>query len=562
MLVGLRLQNIALIESLELTFGTGLTVLTGETGAGKSLLLDALSSLFGGETSAPGFRLMRKGSNKSQIEASFLITAPVESWLTQESLDAEEGELLVTREWRLKDQRVSSRIRINGVIVNRHLAANLKSLLIDLTAQGQIQNISSSGKQLLYLDSFSGVKGEEALRQVYESWHIWLANKKALQIAEKKLKESKLNSNYLQELLDDIEAANLHDPNEDKILQGEQDRLVHGVRLQEGLSLLLSSLQSGKEGFPSILDQFVPIIHELQIISQVDSSLQKSLTLSLELQAGLQELVFGLEDYVSSLKSDPQRLNELQDRLSLLKRLQLRHGIDLAELLKKREELKESLNHEENAFNLEELRQKEHQSRLERDHNNELLSSLRSKSAKKLEDQLLQSLRPLGLENVRFKVEILRSEATNNGTDSVRFLFSANPGQPLAPLAEVASGGEMSRFLLALKTVLSAQGHFATLLFDEIDAGVSGRVSTAIAESLKELSVNQQVFCVTHQPLVAAAADHHFSVTKSVDSGITRSHVTSLTDFESRRNELAQLAGGDFKEASLYAASLLDKRAA
>ena len=209
---------------------------------------------------------------------------------------------------------------------------------------------------------------------------------------------------------------------------------------------------------------------------------------------------------------------------------------------------------------LERWRQREQRCRLALDQANALLRAARLEAAESLQNSLLDLLPPMGLANVRFEVELLPIDPTEHGSDAVRFLFSANPGQPLAPLIEVASGGEMSRFLLALKTALAAVDGSSTLLFDEIDSGVSGRVSGAMAELLRSLARHRQVFCVTHQPLVAAGADHHFRVSKDVRDGITRSRVSHLRDTQQRQLELAELAGGD--QARAYAASLLDQKSA
>ena len=197
-----------------------------------------------------------------------------------------------------------------------------------------------------------------------------------------------------------------------------------------------------------------------------------------------------------------------------------------------------------------------------RDSINQQLSEERKKIALLLEKQLLKKLVPMGLEHVVFKIKVNPHNPSEKGSDSVQFLFSANPGQPLAPLGDIASGGEMSRFLLALKATISKKDYCPTMLFDEIDSGVSGRVSSAIANVLKDLSKFQQVFCVTHQPLVAAAADHHFSVKKIVSKGNTTSSVSNLCNLKDRQIELAELAGGDSREASNYAASLLDHHVA
>jgi DNA repair protein RecN (Recombination protein N) len=273
----------------------------------------------------------------------------------------------------------------------------------------------------------------------------------------------------------------------------------------------------------------------------------------------LQDLARDLDRYGSSLESDPESLAALQERMALLKSLERRHGLDLAQLIGLRDQLREHLSPGGVEASIQGLEQAELRARQHRDRVNAALGDQRRAAAHGLEQQLMEALRPMGLANVRFAVAIEPTTATEDGADAVQFLFSANPGQPLAPLAEVASGGEMSRFLLALKTCLAAADPHVTLLFDEIDTGVSGRVSGAMAELLRRLAAQRQVFCVTHQPLVAAAADHHFRVSKAVEEGQTLTRVSHLRDTRAREAELAELAGGDSGEALSYAASLLDK---
>jgi DNA repair protein RecN (Recombination protein N) len=275
--------------------------------------------------------------------------------------------------------------------------------------------------------------------------------------------------------------------------------------------------------------------------------------------AQLQDLVRELDRYGASLESDPERLAELQERMAELKALERRHGMELAELIAQRDRLREQLAPGGAEASLEALEAREAKARQQRDRLNGQLTARRQAAAAALEQQLMEALRPMGLANVRFAVQIEPAAAGAEGADAVQFLFSANPGQPLAPLAEVASGGEMSRFLLALKTCLAAADQHVTLLFDEIDTGVSGRVSGAMAELLRRLARQRQVFCVTHQPLVAAAADHHFRVSKQVVDGLTHTRVSPLRDTQARQAELAELAGGDHSEARSYAASLLEQ---
>ena len=561
MLTGLRLDNIALIERLELAFEDGFSVLTGETGAGKSLLLDALDALLGGMQGTSAGRLVRTGCDRAVIEATFTPDAAARRWLQEHQLD-DDGDLVLSREWRRQDERLSSRSRLNGTVVNRQQLLQLRPLLIDLTVQGQTQQLAYAGQQRRWIDRLGGEPLAQCLLTVSESWQVWQnchAEVLKLEIDRRRLEEQQ---DEQEALLIELEAAFLDDPAEIQQLEQEQDRLVHGVRLLEGLAVLIGRLQDGAEQAPSALDHLTACCHELQQLQSLDSSLSVSAERCLDMEAGLLDLIRGLEAYGASLESDPERLGVLQERLALLKRLERRYGVELKVLIERRDALRD-----QNAAGgadaaLDVLRHQEQEARKHRDSCNQSLTVLRHASAACLEERLMPHLRQMGLENVRFRVDFSAVEPMDLGADAICFLFSANPGQPLAPLAEVASGGEMSRFLLALKTCLADVDGSSTLLFDEIDSGVSGRVSGEMANLLRTMATHRQVFCVTHQPLVAAAADHHFRVSKEVVDGETRSRVSQLRDTQARRQELAELAGGDFDDAQAYAASLLEQRAA
>ena len=569
MLAGLRLHNIALIDSLELDFEPGLTVLTGETGAGKSLLLDALDAVLGGMQGTAAARLVRNGEPRAGIEARFDPSVAVKTWLKGQQLASEDGdgeeedeELVVCREWRRQDDRLSSRFRINGVAVNRQQVLALRPLLIDLTVQGQTQQLARPGQQRRWLDRLGAAELEACLDQVRRQWLLWREAFGALEQARTQAERFQEQLEERQALLEELEAANLEDPDELRQLTAEQDRLVHGVHLQEGLGELIGRLQDGADQVPSAIDHVLACCHVLQQMQQLDGSLQPLSERCLDLEAGLRDLTRELELYGGALDSDPARLEELQDRLALLKRLERRHGKDLEALCELRDQLREQLSDGGVDAALEQLVIAEQTARQSRDQVNQQLTSHRQQAAHSFEQALLDHLRPMGMANVRFQVAINPCEPGEQGADAVQFLFSANPGQPLAPLAEVASGGEMSRFLLALKTCLAGVDGSSSLLFDEIDSGVSGRVSGAMADLLRTMAAQRQVFCVTHQPLVAAAADHHFRVSKTVVDGQTRSRVSQLRDTQAREQELAELAGGDLGEARAYAASLLDQRVA
>ena len=557
-LTGLRLENIALIERLELAFAEGFTVLTGETGAGKSILLDALDALLGGAQGAQGARLLRQGSERGRIEASFGLTPLVQAWLDQQQLEAEEGELLLSRDWRLQEGRPISRHRLNGVAIGRSQVLELRPLLLDLTVQGQTQQLARPGQQRRWLDRFAGVDQVPLLEAAAVAWRAWREATAALSAAradQARLEQERLRQ---EQLLEDLEAAALEDPQERQCLQIDQDRLAHGVRLQEGVMALLGRLMEGAEGAPSVLDHLAACEQELQQMAGLDPSVADLAAACCDGRASLEDLARDLDRYGASLESDPASLAELQERMAQLKALERRHGLELPELIARRDRLREQLAPGGFEASLAALEQAEVNARRRRDGANAALSAARTQAACGLEGQLMEALRPMGLAQVRFAVAIEPADAGEEGADAVRFLFTANPGQPLAPLAEVASGGEMSRFLLALKTCLAAADPHVTLLFDEIDAGVSGRVSGAMAALLKRLSASRQVFCITHQPLVAAAADHHFRVSKVVEAGLTHTRVSHLQDTQQRQAELAELAGGESGEAFSYAASLLE----
>ena len=559
MLTGLRLENIALIERLQLEFSAGLTVLTGETGAGKSLLLDALDALLGGAAATAGPRLLRQGAGRGLIEATFNLTPPLQTWLEQQQLEADDGEVLLSREWRLTEGRLNSRHRLNGVAVNRAQILELRPLLLDLTVQGQTQQLARPGQQRRWLDRFGGEAVQQCLAPVPSAHRHWKQAAAALEGAQANWSQLEQERQWQQQLLEDLEAAQLADPAERAQLEVEENRLAHGVRLQEGVMTLLGRLVEGAEGAPSVLDHLAACEAELAQMLAVDSAVAELAARCSDGLAQFQDLARELDRYGAALESDPAGLAALQERISQLKALERRHGKDLADLIAWRDQLRQQLAPGGGEASLETLAVAEASARRQRDQANAALGAARQTAARQLEQQLMEALRPMGLANVRFAVAIDPTSPGEEGADAVQFLFSANPGQPLAPLAEVASGGEMSRFLLALKTCLAAADPHVTLLFDEIDSGVSGRVSGAMAALLRRLAEQRQVFCVTHQPLVAAAADHHLLVAKDVRDGLTHTRVSHLRDTQARQAELAELAGGNSGEARSYAASLLEQ---
>ena len=560
MLTGLHISNIALIDSQELVFGPGFTVLTGETGAGKSILLDALDAVTGGGQPQ---RLLRDGCVRGSIEASFGWTKPLRQWCQAQELDLDdEEELLLSRELRLLDGRFSSRSRLNGVSLNRAALTELRPLLLDLTGQGQTQQLARAGQQRRWLDRFGGSELSAVLQPVRQCQQLWMQAAAALEQARAQQEALLQDRANQEEQLQALEAAQLDDPQERVLLEQEQDRLCHGVRLQQGCQEVQGRLIEGAEGAPSVLEHLGACDQELSAMAALDPALQPIRQSWIDAQSALEDLGRDLDRYAAALEADPEHLAALQERIAALKALERRFGADLEALIERRDQLRDTLQAGGAAAALVALEQEEVLRRQQRDAACQKLTEQRQKAAERLEHDLMQALRPMALPHVRFAVELVPAQPSEHGAENVQFLFSANPGQPLAPLREVASGGEMSRFLLALKTCLSEADGEITLLFDEIDTGVSGKVSAAMAVLLQRLAQHRQVFCVTHQPVVAAAADQHLLVRKQVEQGNTRSFIQPLSTLQERQRELAELAGGDSGEARDFAASLLQRQTA
>ncbi|WP_269603863.1 DNA repair protein RecN [Prochlorococcus marinus] len=561
MLTSLRFLNIALFGNLEIDFDKGFTVFTGQTGSGKSIFIDTLNALLANKKSFHDDRLVSKGSDFSSIEGVFSVSQNTKNWLINNEFDIEE-ELIVTREWRLKENKYKSRFRINGVLVNRDQISELRSNLFDFTLQGDTYLLNDSLYQLNLLDSLGLKKIQSSISKVKEDWKIWHESNIKLEKARHRILDSKKEFEEMEYTYQDLNKLELEDPDEQIKLETAQNRLSNVLRLKEGVKSLLIRLNESLDEYPTVLDHFNFCMNELKILSQMDSSLEPTYDNFYKIINNLNDLIYQINDYEKTLDIDPSFLNDLQVRLSNLKFYQKKYQRNLQDLINYKNELMNCLSSQNSFNNINEMALFEDKKRRIRDNSNKDLSKIRKNIALEFEDKLIMSLKNLGIPNARFKVVFEESEPTMNGFDKVNFMFSANPGLPLAPLAERASGGEKSRVLLAIKSIFSTFNQSNLLIFDEIDLGVSGSVSSYVANLLHELSIHQQVFCVTHQPLIAAFADNHFVLKKSVIAGATKSIVINLKEIADRKRELALLAGGEIVEANAYAESLLEHKAA
>lgn len=590
MLLSLRIKNFALIDQLELEFGAGLNVLTGETGAGKSIILDAIDAVLGGKVS--GWSI-RTGTDRALVEATFKVDPALNEWLKEQEIDLlEDTSVVCSREIATKEGGVRSRSRVNGVVVNRQLMDRLRDRLVEITAQGQTVQLMAAALQRELLDLYGGPR---LLQQRHEISAAYSATQQAHQTLENR-RLSEQNRLQRLDLLEyqakDLSAAHLSDPDEQEHLEQERQRLSHVVELQQLSYQVYQDLYQNDAGEPAVADLLGKAEATLIDMVSYDTQLQPVLDIVSAALTQVVEAGHQINAYGAALEADPQRLGEVEERIRELKQVCRKYGPTLKDAIDYAQKIQAELDElRGGGQSLEQLEKNYQECQELLTQACHQLTQLRKTAAHDLEEQLVKELRPLAMEKVQFQVEILPISPTSTGADQIIFLFSPNPGEPLQPLSATASGGEMSRFLLALKACFSNTAAANTLIFDEIDVGVSGRVAQAIAEKLHQLSQRHQVLCVTHQPLVAAMADQHFRVDKQVigeleenidrrvgkqqheeagelevnaipNADIRTVVRVSVLNNTQRKEELAQLAGGhSASDAIAFAESLLTQAA-
>lgn len=593
MLISLQIENFALVDHLDLSFGSGLNVLTGETGAGKSIILDALDAALGGRTSS---RAVRTGAERSLIEARFDLDPMLREWLKTQDIEPDNDMALIcTRELTPGKGGVRSRSRVNGMLVNKQQMESLRDRLVEITAQGQTVQLGQSSLQRDWLDGFGGVALIQQRETVAKTYGAFQQASQALdrrrQMEEQRLQQLDLFEYQAKELRE----ANLNDPDELDQLEQERQRLSHSVELQQQSYDVYQSLYQNDAGDSACADLLGKAQDVLEDMVRYDAQVQPILDLVSGALAQVEEAGREINAYGEGLETDPERLSEVEVRIVQLKQICRKYGPTLAEAIAHNQRIQTELEElSDGGQSIEVLEEAYHKRQAELEKVCVKLTEMRRAAAQQLENVLLKELKPLAMDKVQFKVKIAPCLPTANGADQITFMFSPNPGEPLQPLADIASGGEMSRFLLALKACLSQVDAVGTMVFDEIDVGVSGRVAQAIAEKLNQLSHRHQILCVTHQPIVAAMADTHLRVDKQVidhtppqettpkrgrkskkkqaeaeqkvaptanDEVRTVVRVVTL-DERQRREELAQLAGGKSDhDAIAFAESLLTQAA-
>lgn len=540
MLLELRIENMALIDALRLDFsdqGHGLTVLTGETGAGKSIILQALHLLAGGKGAASW---IRSDQERAVVEALFAVPEglrDVESLLAEQEI-ALAGECIVRR---IVQQNGRSRFYVNDRLVTAALVEELTENLVNIASQHDHQQLLVARRHLDFLDSFGELWGRrQAFAELYRRWRHLAGRLRELRQAEA---DKERRREMLTFALGEIEVA-APVPGEEEALLEERTRLKSSGTLVELTGRCLELLQA------NMLEHLTVIRKDMEYAATLDKTLQGIAERIASACYEVADLELGLRDYLESIPRDQKRLEEINERIALLKGLQRKYGSTLEEVVahgqRAREELAglDSLEQEiaDVSRELAALDKEIHAGA-------GALSRSRRDAADQLQIAMQQELASLSFPQAVFVVAISSPPAPDSeaiqasGWDQVEFMFSANPGEPPKPLARIASGGELSRLMLAMKCLLARRDQVETVIFDEVDAGIGGKAAEAVARKIAELATHHQVICITHLPQIAAWADAHFMVSKSVVGGRTVSAISALAP-EERVLELARMLGG------------------
>jgi DNA repair protein RecN (Recombination protein N) len=539
MLVHLSIRNLAVIESVQLSFRNGFQVLTGETGAGKSIVIDALTLVAGGRGSS---EWVRYGCDKAEIEASFEVAEdhPVWSVLERIGVTASSDESLVIR----RDITVQgkSASRINGQLVNLTMLREVGEWLVNIHGQHEHQSLLKAEEHMGWLDAFGGAS-IEAMKETYQaSYDRYVSlNKQLIELEENSKQALQMRDLYLFQV-EEITEADLK-PAEDELLEEEKRKLSHAEKLFQNSSDAYDAISNNKSG----LDAINKAIQRIQEITTLDPATLKPLLEQVESAFyQLEDAAFQLRDYRDQIEFNPKRIDTIEQRLHLIASFRRKYGVNVMEILQYLHKIQSELQLIENKDELMQQIQAEAQAELDISTNLAIaLSKQRQQCAATLSAEIERELRDLQMERTRFSVRIERMEdkLTRNGCDQVEFLISANPGEPLRAMSKIASGGELSRIMLAMKSIFAKVDRIPVLVFDEVDTGVSGRAAQAIAEKLSLLSKDCQVFSITHLPQVACMADAHYLIQKMVDGERTFTQVEDL-NHQGQVNELARMLGG------------------
>lgn len=552
MLKELRISNFAIIDTLELEFAEGLITFTGETGAGKSIILDAIEALVGARTDTNS---IRAEEDRAQLEAVFQITETnrqaVITILEREELLDDSQFVTLTRELRREGRTVA---RINGRTVNLGLLRELGTQLVDIHGQSEHLSLLNVRNHLGLIDRFANLDDDLAN---YKNLYRQLRKvQRELEVLYQQERDAERRTELLGFQVEEIETAKPI-PGEEEELKEERNRLANAESLAEASRTALSLLDEGSAEMPTINDLNGQLLTAIAGLAKIDPSQHELLDQAETITTLLEDLAGNLRDYGEQIEYNPRRLETIEQRLELLRNLQRKYGGSLVNVLAYAEQARNQLEQiAHSSERIEQLKQSEENLRSQLVIIAEQLSQKRQTAATRLSQAVENELTDLSMPGARFEIGFsiepdqqglqLHDGSTvqfdENGIDLAEFLIAPNPGEGLKPMVKIASGGETARLMLALKKVLAQADQIPTLIFDEIDQGIGGRVGFVVGEKLWQLARTHQVLCVTHLPQLAAFGDQHYRVEKQVANGRTQT-IVSLMNKETRRAELAQMLG-------------------
>ena len=540
MLKTLTVWNFALLEHIQIDFGTGLNIITGETGAGKSILIDALGAILGYKVSAES---IRTGCDWLRVEAVFQLEnqPDLKAMLCEQAIDMEDDELIITRQVSANGR---SSILVNGCHITLAVLKKIGSCLIDIHGQNENLALLKEANQYDLLDH-SDVAILDAFLAYSTAYKEWSAKKQELEEKKLSAREHAQRMDMLRWQEKEIKDAELKE-GEDEQLENDIRRLSHAEKIasyvEESYRLMDSSSKNGL----GVLAALSEIKKNLESMSRFDDSLENSRKMLEDAYVSLQEVSYELRDYGESMEFQPQKLDELQKRMDAIYKLQKKYGASVKDILEYHkkicQELEEIENSDEDIAAMEKAVSALEAALRE---NASILTNMRKTGAKRLSAKIEEQLMELGMPKAHLSMEVEPLEKyTSNGADQLLVRFSANPGEVPKPLAKVVSGGELSRIALAFKTISAArQDAVPSMVFDEIDTGIGGRTAQMVAERIALVAKYKQVFCITHLPQIACMADAHLYIAKNSENNATYTRVKRLTDTE-RINEIARMASG------------------
>jgi DNA repair protein RecN (Recombination protein N) len=553
MLNRLIIRNIALIDALEVNFTDGMNVLSGETGAGKSIIIDSVNLVLGERADR---EMIRTGAKSATVEAWFSDARGAEDILDEQQIE-HGGELVLSRELSASGRNVC---RVNGTLVTLAVLKAISDRLVDVHGQHEHQSLLDEKNHIAVLDSFDDAIGQAAaeVKQAYADYNAVKGRLKSLFGSEGE-RERRIDMLTFQ--INELKQAAVAEGEEDELIT-QRARLHNVERIMEALSASYTALYDAEP--MSVLSALRDVSRRLSGLSDVDERYSELAASVDEAYYALEEVADSVRDDMDSALFDPDALEHIEDRLALIATLRRKYGDPLitGELLSGLErELEDLTNSEALQSELNEQAQALRETLYERCVR---LSELRRAAAQRFETLVMRQLYDLGMEDACFEVrfaalpDIKDAVFTASGIDTAEFFISTNRGEPTKPLRKVASGGEVSRIMLALKTVAADRGGIPTMIFDEIDTGISGRIAQVVAEKLAIISRGRQVVCVTHLPQIASMADKHFLITKSSDENATHTRLSALAG-EARTQEIARLAGGGSGASLVHAAEMLKR---